>query len=846
MNNLKLYNVNPKIPEALKFLEELSYNMWWCWNFDAIELFRRIDINLWRSVHGNTRLFLNLVSQEHLEELSRERGFLDILKRVEQVYRKQVRHDHHDLNLRRVAYFSLEFGIHESLRLYSGGLGVLAGDHLKAASDLNLPIVGVGLLYHQGYFKQVLDANGHQNERYPENELNFMPIVRARDAENREINVKVRLLDREVVAAVWKMDVGTVPLILLDTEIPENPDDFKEITWRLYGGDKKMRLHQELLLGIGGYDALVKMGYRPAVCHMNEGHAAFLSLARIIHLMQTERLDFDTAVTVVWRSNIFTTHTPVPAGNEFFDIGLVRPYLEAILNPHGIDVTRVLNWGMPPQQNDVHGVSMTILGLRMANFSNGVSRLHGEVARKMWKDLWPGRPIDEIPIIHITNGVHIASWISERNKLLFDHYLNPGWMETQCSKRHKIMVDNIPDEELWHTHEMCRLTLVRHARNRLKMQLKSRYAPSREMTTTKNILNQDILTIGFARRFATYKRANLLLRSPERLIALLTNAERPVQIIFAGKAHPADELGKRLIQDILNFANEHDLRHRLVFLEDYDIGLARYLVQGVDVWLNTPLRPQEASGTSGMKAAINGVLNCSILDGWWVEGYSPECGWAIPSDDLYENSDDRDIVEAQALYNILENDIIPTFYERSEGDLPLRWVKMMKESIKMAMGCFASIRMVGEYHDRFYQPALHNYDDLMKNSADKATKMVINKRRFDRYHDQIYIENPTTEVNMSELRVGDRFKTSVKVYLGELKPEEVDVEVYYGQVDSQNQIKRSNTSIMKVVSSSGNGNYVYEHTLICSHSGRFGLTARVTPVGHDWDNSIPGFIKWAE
>ena len=845
MEKLKLFNVNPKIPEQLSFLDELSFNIWWCWNYEAIELFRRIDISLWRAVHGNSRLFLNLVSQEHLEELAHDKGFLEILKSVEVIYRKHVKKDI-GIEERRTAYFSLEYGIHESLRLYSGGLGVLAGDHLKAASDLNLPIVSVGLLYRQGYFKQQLDSNGYQNERYPENELNYMPVTRAKDKDGNEVNVKLRLLDREVTAAVWKMDIGNIPLILLDTEIPENPPDFKEITWRLYGGDKRMRLHQELLLGIGGFQALIKMGYVPSVCHMNEGHAAFLSLARIAYLMQTQKVDFDTAVTIVWRSNIFTTHTPVPAGNEVFEVGLLKPYLEVLMNEMGIDVNRVLNWGMPPQNKDAHEMSMTILGLRMANFTNGVSRLHGEVARKMWKDLWPERPIDEIPISHITNGVHVASWIAERNKVLFDHYLSPGWMEIQCSKKHKTMIDNIPDEELWHTHEMCRLTLVRHARNRLKLQMRNRNASSREAISTKNILNQDILTIGFARRFATYKRASLLLQDPDRLRALLTDPERPVQIIFAGKAHPADEAGKHLIQEIINFSYNANVRHRMVFLEDYDINLARYLVQGVDVWLNTPLRPQEASGTSGMKAAINGVLNCSILDGWWVEGYSPDCGWSIPTDDSYDNNDDRDRIEAQALYNIIENDIIPTFYDRSEGDLPQRWVRMMKESIKMGLGSFSSIRMVNEYYERFYGPALRNYDDLMKNDAGMAVKMVASKRRYDRYHDQIYIENPQTDVDLSSLHVCDKFKATAKVYLGELKPDDVDVEIYYGPVDSQNQIKHSNTALMTLASDLGNGNYLYEYELTCNHSGRFGLTARVTPVGHDWDNSIPGFIKWAE
>ena len=852
MNNIQLFNIAPKIPSELSFLERLSYNMWWCWNFDAIDLFRRINPNLWRKVQGNTRVFLSMIPQEQLEELAVNSGFLRHLKRVQFSFEREVLKyiDDPEFNIqkRKVAYFSLEYGIHESVRLYSGGLGVLSGDHLKAASDLKEPIIAVGLLYRQGYFRQFLDHSGWQNERYPENEIHHMPITRVHDADNKEMTVSFQLMDKVLTAAVWKMEVGNVPLILLDTEIPENPPEFQEITWRLYGGDRRMRLHQELLLGIGGFKALIKMGYDPAVCHMNEGHAAFLNVARISHLIHDRGIDPDTAVEIVWRSNIFTTHTPVPAGNEVFDIALVRPYLEALKDELCIDVDRFLNWGVPiDMRNKSHEICMTILGLRMSNYSNGVSELHGHVAREMWKHLWPGRQLDEIPITHITNGVHLASWIAERNKIIYDHYLNPDWLDSPGDEKIVQSIDNVPDEELWYAHEMCRQSLIRLARQRFKKQFKFRNNNLRQNFQNKNILSEEVLTIGFARRFATYKRATLLLRDKERLKALLSDSKRPVQILFAGKAHPADDAGKSFIQQIIQFAENENLTHRLVFLEDYDIGLARYLVQGVDVWLNTPARPQEASGTSGMKASINGVLNCSILDGWWEEGYRKckNAGWAISSGESFDNIEDRDNVESQVLFNLLESEIIPCFYDRIEGDIPIRWVKMMKESIKMGIGMFSSCRMVKEYTEKFYAPGVRYHEELMADNAALAKQVVKEKNRYIQYLGAVRVESPQVEREISNMHVGDAFKLTSKVHLGELNRDEVDDEVYYGPVDAQNNILNSNSAVMTKAADLGQGNYIYEYTLTCKIPGRFGLTARVKPCGHTWDNSVPGFVNWA-
>lgn len=849
-SHFTLFNVAPRIPRKLSFLETLSNNMWYSWNHEAFALFRRIDQDLWKEVRANPRRMLSAVPQSSLEELAGSEGFLRHLETVREAYERDVSSFLKEMPAcsakRTVAYFSLEYGIHESLRLYSGGLGILSGDHLKSASDMKLPLVGVGLLYRQGYFRQGFDDHGWQTETFPENEIPDMPITRAQTPEGKELTFKLRLLDRDVTVIVWQLMVGTVPLLLLDTEVPENPVDLREITWRLYGGDNRMRLHQELLLGIGGFRALVGLGYDPKVCHMNEGHAAFLSLARISHLMEHRGLDADAAIEVVWRSNVFTTHTPVPAGNEVFELGLLRPYLEALAPELKVDIDRIIGWGQAPgEKSNPHEVSMTILGLRMAQHCNGVSKLHGDVAREMWQHLWPGRPKDEIPIGHITNGVHLPTWIAHTKRQLYDRYLGPDWLEIEDQERLAELVDRIPDEALWRAHEITRSSLIRLARQKATQQLTWHSATSREIMHAKTFLDRDALTIGFARRFATYKRATLLLSDPARLKRLLSDPDRPVQILFAGKAHPADAEGKKLIQQLIKFAEKEGLQSRILFLSNYNIRVARVLVQGVDLWLNTPRRPQEASGTSGMKAAINGVLNCSILDGWWVEGYSDDCGWAIPSREEYDDHIARDRMEAQALYNLLESEIIPCFYNRPGGDLPEEWVRKMKASIKMSLRQFASNRMVGQYEQLYYSVAAKSYDALVAEDAALARRLGPEKLRFRQLHAKVHIEYPRIEGGVSNMRVGDSFTVSTKVTLGELKPEEVDVEVYYGPVDAQNKIVQSNRKRMTAAEDLGNGKYVYRVEIAGMNTGRFGLTARVTPTGTTWRNRIPGIITWA-
>jgi starch phosphorylase len=849
MKKIQLFNVAPAIPAKLRFLETLSRNLWWCWNADAIELFRRIHPQMWKETGSNPQDFLSRVPQKRLEVLASDEGFQSHQEEVQERFEAEVAQKtsgHLPQPSSCIAYFSLEFGIHESVRLYSGGLGVLAGDHLKSASDLKLPLVGVGLLYRQGYFQQYLNNDGWQQEAYPDNEIHRLPLRKALDASGQPVQISLPLPDRVMKAVVWQLEVGRVPLYLLDTNIPDNPPELQKVTALLYGGDRLMRLRQELLLGIGGFRALTALGYEPVAAHINEGHAAFMSLARISHLMKSHGLDLETVMEIVPRTSVFTTHTPVPAGNEAFPVDMLKPHLEALKSELGIAPEQVIAWGQSPGMPNVHELSMTILGLRMAHRSNGVSKLHGVVERKMWAHLWPGRAEDEVPIRHVTNGIHVPSWLSADNAVLFDRYLGPEWREGMSDTGILSGLTQIPDEELWRAHELGRARLVRIARELCEKQLSVRNATRAEITQAKSVFDYDVLTVGFARRFATYKRATLLLRDMERFEAILHNEDRPVQFVFAGKAHPADDAGKDLIRQLIRFSQKASTKRRVVFLENYDIRTARYLVQGVDVWMNTPRRPQEASGTSGMKAAVNGSLHASILDGWWAEGYAKDCGWAIGHGEEYDDPEYQDTVESQALYNLLENDIIPCFYDRPSSDVPTRWVAMMKASIKMALGYFTSHRMLTEYDQYAYQPARQTYERLTANNAEQAKALVKQHKRLDALWGKVKIVLPTADKDLSNLHVGDRFNVTTIVSLGELRPDEVEVHVYYGTVSPQNQIVDSQVEKMSMVENKGNGTYVYAQEVTCQTTGRYGFTTRIIPQGPEWREAMPGFMTWAD
>ena len=852
MDNFQTYQVIPTFPEQLSFLEVLSRNLWWSWKPDALALFNRIDPELWEESGRNPIIFSTLISQKRLDELANDDSFLAHMQRVKERFEQRIlapvdrsRSPYGQEGV--IAYFSMEFGIHESLPLFAGGLGILAGDHLKAASHMSLPIVGVGLLYHHGYFRQFLDKEGWQQEEYPETDLYNLPLERVKDHSGKEVRVSVAGPEGEIHAEVWKVDIGRIPLYLLDTDLIENSPKGRDITSSLYAGGPKIRLAQEAMLGIGGMRALAAMGLCPKVCHMNEGHCAFAALERLAQIISAYSVDLETALEIVPRTNIFTTHTPVAAGYDEFPADLVMPYLRPMQKYLGVTEKEMLSWGQSVESGESdpeRPFSMFILGLHMSQHCNGVSRLHGKVARKMWSHVWPNRHEDEIPITHITNGIHVSSFISREIALLFERYLGPDWHMSSRKPENIKRIGEIFDDELWRAHEMSRSDLVRNVRDLMVKQYGRRNAPKAIMKQAESVLDQDTLTIVFARRFTTYKRAYLLLQDPERLEAILNSKEYPVQIIFAGKAHPKDNEGKQLIQRIVRFTGRPAVNHRIVFLEDYDMNMARHLVQGADVWLNTPRRPFEACGTSGMKAAVNGVLNVSILDGWWCEGYSKERGWCIGSGEEYSDHSYQDIVESQALYNILENDVIPCFYERSGGNTPTGWVKMMKESMKMGMQDYCSMRMVGEYEKRFYIPAAKRFDELIAHNAEKAKKQAVKHKRFRDLWNNVNISRPVRD-SEGPFRVGEKFCVTSEIYLGELCPDEVEALLCYGHIKSMGSPEDIRTEQMTVCKELGEGRYLYEGTITCSDSGRYGFTARVEPRADDWIKFTPGLITRA-
>ena len=847
MSHLETFQVFPDLPKSLSFLGKLSRNLWWCWQRDAIELFRRIDPKKWEAAGKNPIVFSTLVSQEKLAELARDSSFLAHMHDIQDRFKNQLEGEKKFSDLfgsnGTIAYFSMEFGLHVSLPLFAGGLGVLAGDHLKAASDMNLPLVGVGLMYRQGYFRQYLNQEGWQQEDYPETDLFHLPVTRAKTKNGDICTVSLMSPMGTVYITVWKVMVGSVPLYLLDTNLRENSLEARKITSRLYEGESIVRLAQEMVLGIGGMRVLRAMGIHPMVCHMNEGHSAFSSLERLAQTMKDENLDLKTALQVIPRTTVFTTHTPVSAGHDEFPAEMVMPYIVPLEKRLDATAEYILSLGQPKGSNRNAPLSMFILGLRMAEYCNGVSQLHGRVARRMWNSVWPGRPEEEVPISHVTNGVHSATWISSENGALFERYLGPNWHLQPRSEELVNRIDEIYNEELWRAHEMSRSRLIRSCRQRMIHQYGRRNAPKSMMEAAGSVLDQGVLTIAFARRFASYKRAHLLLHDPERLKAILHSETRPVQIIFAGKAHPKDHDGKMLIQQLFKFIQHEGLGHRIIFLENYDMHLATQLVQGADVWLNTPRRPLEACGTSGMKAALNGVLNVSILDGWWCEGYLPDRGWRIGNGEEYHDPAYQDAVESQALYNVLENDVIPCFYDRRGGDAPERWLQMMKESMKIALLQFSGCRMVEDYTNRFYLPAARRKQELLQNNAAEAKAVVTQSERLkDQWH-HLRIDAPTRETE-GPFRVGESFLVTARVHLGDLTPADVDVELYYGKVKSFESLDGSHATRMTVDKEFGNGNYLYRGSISCDNAGRFGFTARITPRADVWIKNRPGFITW--
>jgi starch phosphorylase len=855
---IRTFTVLPHLPERLQALHKLAYNMWWCWNHEAVALFRRIDVDAWEQLDHSPVKLLGYLDQARVEDLLHDDGFLAHMDRVDEAFDNYMaaptwyketfaaaqRNGSTGADLR-VAYFSAEFGIHESVPVYSGGLGILSGDHLKSASDLGLPLAGVGLMYREGYFRQYLTVDGWQQERYPENDFFNLPLIPEMTREGTPLLIGIAFPGREVRARVWRIQVGRVPLYLLDTNIPQNTPEDRTITARLYGGDTDMRIRQEMVLGIGGVRALNALGKPPTVCHMNEGHSAFCGLERIRAMMEQSGVDFATAREAVAAGTVFTTHTPVPAGNDVFAPQLVEHYLGTYIHQLRIDRNELIGLGRqnPSDPNEPFG--MTVLAIRLANVTNGVSALHGSVSRKMWKNIWPELPDGEIPIISITNGVHTPSWVSPDMAQLYERYMGVQWDGRAAEHGIWKRVENIPDAELWRTHERRRERLVAFARIRLKRQLRNRGALPAEIARADEVLDPDALTIGFARRFATYKRGTLIFRNLERLTAIINNKDRPVQLVFAGKAHPRDHGGKELIAEILQFARRPELRRRVVFLEDYDMNVARYMLQGVDVWLNNPRRPLEASGTSGMKVCCNGGLNLSILDGWWCEGYDGENGWAIGAGEEYTDLTYQDDVESRAIYDLIEQEIVPLFYTRSSDGLPRGWLKRMKRSMATNCPVFNTGRMVSEYTTRCYLPSDERFRRLTANSLEKAHVLAGWRRELMRGWGQIRVEG-VEAASADPMHVGAEMPVKVRVNLGRFSPQDVEVQLFHGLVDSLGDIPKPATVTMSTNGHAQEGTtWLFTGSIPCRSSGQHGFAVRVLPRHSDLASAYePGLVCW--
>lgn len=863
-------SVHPEIPGRLKGLEELALNLRWTWDIRAYKVFQHLDPELLEKCGGNPVLLLRRVSRERLEHAADDAAFLTHLHealtdlRAYMTERGWFRVSYPEQEGLRIAYFSMEYGLTACLPIYSGGLGVLAGDHLKAASAMDVPLAAVGLLYSRGHFSQELDSEGWQREEYRVHDFSTLPVQPVmvgevwppsppgdgdRDATAPEsgvpLKISVDLDGRTVWARVWRAQVGRVPLFLLDSRLPENDAAGQRVTNELYGGGLEDRLAQELLLGIGGMRALKALGVSPQVCHLNEGHTVFSSLERMREIIKSQGLTFREARQATGAGTLFTTHTTVPAGFDLFPESLIDQYLGKYLAELGIDTEEFMRMGRVSPETDDEDFNVAVLALRHAPRRNAVSRLHRRATARMMEPGWIDFPMGDMPIESITNGVYTRTWVASEMAQLYDHYLGPRWREDTSAAENWQRVERIPDLELWHAHSRLRERLVAYARECSQRQLYGRGGTGGVGPTTRPPLRPDVLTIGFARRFAAYKRATLLFRDIERLKALLLDENRPVQLIIAGKAHPRDGAGKELIRQVLETVRREGLTDHVVFLEDYDLNKTAMLVQGADAWLNTPRRPHEACGTSGMKAVPNGVLNLSVLDGWWAEAYRPGVGWAIGNGEEYVHADYQDEVDAESLYSLLEQQVVPLFYDRDADGLPRGWIAMMKDSIRVLTPAFSGDRMLKQYAERFYLPIGAHYQRLAADGFAKAKELAAWKTRVRETWCDVkvtWVAEPTTP----EVTVGQELEVSAKVCLGALEPADVAVEVYCSSLRPDGTLRNGKAAPLEWVSSD-NGEHLYRGTVRTRASGPHGYSVRVLPCHIDVlvPNELP-LITWEE
>jgi len=840
MQALRTFTVRYKLPEPLAALEELATNLRWSWDRRTRALFRRVDPEAWDAGQGDPRALFALTSLGRLDSLAQDPDFLAELADVHDQLRRYCTEprwfqQRPHTSVRSIAYFSPEFGLTEALPQYSGGLGALAGDHLKAASDLGLPLVGVGLLYRQGYFRQGLDSEGWQVERYPTLDPHAMALRRVEEA-----RVQVDLAGRTLTAHVWRVDVGRVRLLMLDSDVDENDPEMRLITDRLYGGGSEHRLRQEILLGIGGVRALDAVDEEGQIFHTNEGHAGFLGLERIRRLITEEAMTLAEAVEAVRAGTIFTTHTPVPAGIDRFPRELMERYFTSLADECGIAFDQLMALGHFPDEPVDAPFNMAVMGLRLAGASNGVSKLHGEVSREMYKPLWPALHVEEVPITSVTNGVHAPSWVAPEMDGLLCRYVSPAWPEADASAWAGLK--QATADELVGVRDQGRGRMVADIRRRLRSSALARGDTPADAAWCDDVLDPAVLTIGFARRFASYKRATLLLSQPERLEALLLSPERPVQLVFAGKAHPADDLGKEMIRQVVQFSRRPGVRHRIVFVDDYDIAVARSLYQGCDVWLNNPRRPLEACGTSGEKAALNGALNCSILDGWWAEMFDGENGWAISSAEATEDLGRRDEMEANSLYDVLERHVAPLFYDRRGETHP--WADRVRASLTSLGPQVVAGRMVHDYVELLYEPMARREVAMTASGYDRARALSAWKQRVRSAWPQVSVT--LAEGDPGPVDLGAERNVEAQVELGSLATEDVIVELVHGPLGEDGAMASSTVVMRPVATFDHSGRHHYGGRFLCERAGHYGYTARLVATHPDLIHPAEtGLVAWA-
>ncbi len=846
-------NVKPQLPDRIKGLGELSNNLWWSWNSYALRLYDAIDSDLFKKVNKNPVKFLSEVNQKKLVEITQNQDFLkdyDIV--MENFYGYLNNKDTYyartypDLKDEKIAYFSAEYGLDEILPIYAGGLGILSGDHCKSASDLGIPFYPVGLLYKHGYFNQLINRDGTETFLYSEAKVEDLPILPVQDKDGSDLIISVDLPNRVLYLKVWKINIGRVSLYLMDSDIDTNNEMDRQLTLKLYGGNQETRICQEIILGIGGMKLLRALGIHPTIYHMNEGHSSFVVLEVIKNFMREKNVSFRVAKEMASSCTIFTTHTPVPAGNDIFPTDLMDRYFAAYSAELGISRNDFLTMGARDTNNLSNGFDMAVLALKVAGKKNGVSKLHGEVSRRLFSTLWSNTSLEEVPINYVTNGVHTCTWLAPNLKELYNAYMRPFWQERVHEVETWNDIDLIPDEELWNVHQEQKKKLIKMVRENVKEQEIRNGESIEEINETDNLLDPNALTIGFARRFATYKRADLIFRDLERITQILNNTQRPVQLIFAGKPHPADVQGQELVKKIYQISKMPQFKNKVVILENYNMHIARYLISGVDVWLNNPRRPLEASGTSGEKAGLNGVLNFSILDGWWYEGFSKnKNGWAIGDNTEYVNYELQDNADSQSIYNILENEIVPLFYHKGPKGFSAEWVKMMKNSIQSVGGVYNTSRMLCDYLNRLYIPqmrlAVSDYADVKK-VEDFCQWKASMQENFSQI--QVHSQIINTDVCM---KAGDKLKLVCQVNLGNIEPSSVTVEVFYGKFVDGEKLSQSSYKEMELTQDLGNSTFEYQAEISIDNGGNYGYTFRVLPK-HSMliDKQDMSLVKWIE